>query len=202
MEALIDPRPVDATDRMVALVDALEESVVRRVVSIDTGETYFRDHPSEVIPMPEGIDVFQTEGAWEDFSTPSRDMRLLVAIDTVMGFPDAVERRPERSGIQPADVARVVAAVRARRDQELAARHFDYTRSDGSSFTLTLADVVARITAYEVSWNPNDCPEVRWGAPTASDETATCRRRAPADQTQRMEQTMRSWFHARARPVR
>jgi cell wall-associated NlpC family hydrolase len=202
MEALIDPRPVDATDRMVALVDALEESVVRRVVSIDTGETYFREHPGEVIPMPEGIDVFQTEGAWEDFSTPSRDMRLLVAIDTVMGFPEAVERRPERSGIAPDDVARVVATVRARRDEELAARRFDYTRSDGSHFTLTLADVVSRITAYEVSWNPNDCPEVRWGAPSESAESATCRRRAPADQTQRMEQTMRSWFHARARPVR
>src|SRR6185369_8783257 len=115
-----------------------------------------------------GIDVFQTEGAWEDFSTPSRDMRLLVAIDTVMGFPEAVQRRPERSGIAPAEVERVVAQVRARRDQELAARHFDYTRSDGSHFTLTLTDVVQRATAFEVAWNPNDCPEIRWGAPSAS----------------------------------
>lgn len=202
MEALIDPRPVDATDRMVALVDALEESVVRRVVSIDIGETYFHDHRAEVIPMPEGIDVFQTEGAWEDFSTPSRDMRLLVAIDTVMGFPDAVERRPERSGIAPADVARVVAEVRARRDRELSARHIEYTRSDGSQQSLTLTEVVQRATAFEVAWNPNDCPEIRWGAPSGSDEVATCHRRAPADQTQRMEVAMRPWFHARARPVR
>lgn len=202
MEALVDPRPVDPTDRMVALVDALEESVVRRVVSIDTGETYFRDHPGTVVDMPEGIDVFQTEGAWEDFSTPSRDMRLLVAIDTVMGFPEAVERRPERSGIAAADVARVVAAVRARRDQELAARHFEYTRSDGSRQSLSLTDVVQRATAFEVAWNPNDCPEVRWGAPSGSDEVASCRRHAPVEQTARMEQTMRAWFHARARPVR
>lgn len=202
MEALIDPRPVDATDRMVALVDALEESVVRRVVSIETGETYFRDHPGSVIPMPDGIDVFQTEGAWEDFSTPSRDMRLLVAIDTVMGFPEAVERRPERSGIAPGDAARVVAEVRARRDTELAARHFEYVRSDGSRQMLTLADVALRAVAFEVSWNPNDCPEIRWGAPAQSPEVATCARHAPADQAARMEQTMRAWFHARARPVR
>lgn len=202
MEALIDPRPVDATDRMVALVDALEESVVRRVVSIDTGETYFRDHPGSIIDMPDGIDVFQTEGAWEDFSTPSRDMRLLVAIDTVMGFPEAVERRPARSGVAAEDVTRVVAAVRARRDRELAARHFDYTRSDGSHQTLTLTDVVQRATAFEVAWDPNDCPEIRWGAPSGSDEIATCRRHAPVDQTQRIETTMRAWFHARARPVR
>lgn len=202
MEALVDPRPVDAIDRMVALVEALEESVVRRVVSIDTGEAYFRDQPGTIIPMPEGIDIFQTEGAWEDFSTPSRDMRLLVAIDTVMGFPEAVERRPERYGIQAGDLARIVAAVRARRDQELAARHFEYTRSDGTAQTLTLADVTGRATAYEVSWNPNDCPEIRWGAPSGSAELASCGRHAPVEQTQLMEQTMRAWFHARARPVR
>lgn len=202
MEALVDPRPVDPTDRMVALVDALEESVVRRVQSIDTGEAWFHEHPSAVIDMPEGIDVFQTEGAWEDFSTPSRDMRLLVAIDTVMGFPDEVARRPERSGIRPDDVAGVVASVRARRDEELAARHFAYTRSDGSTQTLTLSEVVGRASAFEVSWNPNDCPEIRWGAAPETPEMATCVRRAPADQTARMEQTMRAWFHARARPVR
>jgi cell wall-associated NlpC family hydrolase len=202
MEALIDPRPLDANDRMVALVDALEESVVRRVVSIDVGEQYFREHAGTVVPMPDGVDIFQTEGAWEDFSTPSRDMRLLVAIDTVMGFPEAVRRRPERYGIAPGDVERVVESVTARRDQELGARRFSYTRSDGTAQELALSEVVRRSTAFEVSWNPNDCPEVRWGAPSGTDEARTCARHAPADQQQRMEQTMRAWFHARARPVR
>ena len=202
VEALVDPRPVDATDRMVALVDALEESVGRRVVSVDTGESYLREHPGEIIPMPTGIDIFQTEGAWEDFSTPSRDMRLLVAIDTVMGFPDVVRRRPERYGVRAEDAERIASEVQARRDRELAARHVSYTRSDGSSFTLALTDVVQRAPAFEVSWNPNDCPEVRWGAPSGGDEIASCRRRAPTDQQAQMEQVMRAWFHARARPVR
>jgi cell wall-associated NlpC family hydrolase len=203
MEALIDPRPVDAIDRMVALSGALEESVGRRVVSIDTGEAYFREHPGAVIAMPEGLDIFQSDiDAWEDFSTPSRDMRLLVAIDTVMGFPDEVQRRPERYGIRSVDVASVVASVRARRDQELADRRVTYTRSDGRTQSLTLAEIVARATAFEIAWNPNDCPELRWGAPSGSPELASCQRHAPDTQSAVMEQVMRPWFHARARPVR
>ena len=34
--------------------------------------------------------------AWKDFSTSSRDLRLLIAIDVVLGFPDRVARQPER----------------------------------------------------------------------------------------------------------
>ena len=45
--------------------------------------------------MPDGAAIFETSGAWEDFSTPSRDLRLLIAIDVVQDFPDRVAR-PER----------------------------------------------------------------------------------------------------------
>jgi hypothetical protein len=46
--------------------------------------------------MPDGPAIFETSGAWEDFSTPSRDLRLLIAIDVVLRFPDRVARRLER----------------------------------------------------------------------------------------------------------
>ena len=46
--------------------------------------------------MPAGPSIFETTGAWEDFATPSRDLRLLIAIDVVRGFPDRVARRPNR----------------------------------------------------------------------------------------------------------
>ncbi len=202
MEALIDPRPLDPETRLIALVDALEESTVRRVVSIDNGEAWFRSHPGGVIEMPEGIDIFLTEGPWEDFSTPSRDMRLLIAIDTVVGFPEAVRRRPERFHLPTGETLdQAITRLETRRDALLAERRFRYTRSDGSSAELTLADLVARAPAIEVAWNPNDCPEVRWGAASGSPELSTCRRHAPAEQLTAMAE-MRSWFHGRARPVR
>ena len=84
---------------------------------------------------------------------------------------------------------------------ELAARRVVYTRSDGSPWTLTLADVLGRAEALEVAYDPNDCVEVRWGAAEGSAEHATCRRRAPADERARME-TYRPWFREGRRPPR
>lgn len=200
MDGLINPRPLDPRVVQRSLVDALEESVVRRVVSIDTGETFMRERGFRPIDMPEGADIFQTEGPWEDFSTPSRDLRLLVSLDAVTGFPDAVQRRPERFGLE-GDVASVVRELREWLGAELARRTFEYTKSDGATQRLTLAQVVERGATFEVAYNPNDCVESRWGAPEGSEERATCRRQAPADQRAKM-QRYRSWFASRHRPAR
>ena len=84
---------------------------------------------------------------------------------------------------------------------ELDRRRFVYERSDGSSFSLSLADVMARAVDLEVAYDPNDCIEVRWGAPAGSAEAATCARRAPGAQAARMRR-YRAWFHERRRPPR
>ncbi len=84
---------------------------------------------------------------------------------------------------------------------ELAKRTVSYERSDGAPFTITLADVVARALELEMAYNPNDCPEVRWGAPPDSAEASTCKRRAPASQAASMLR-YRPWFHERKRPPR
>ena len=121
--------------------------------------------------MPDGAAIFETTGPWEDFSTPSRDLRLLIAIDVVRGFPDRVARRPERYAM-PKDksVADVKAELQSVLASELSARKFSYPRSDGSPWTLTLKDVIDRVGALEMAYNPNDCVELRWGAPEKSDE--------------------------------
>ena len=152
--------------------------------------------------MPNGAAIFETTGAWEDFSTPSRDLRLLIAIDVVRGFPDRVARRPGRyampAGKSAADVKAELQSVLA---SELAARKFAYPRSDGSQWTLALKDVLDRAAELEMAYNPNDCVELRWGAPAGSQEASTCRRHAP--QTQRAKMTKyRAWFSERRRPPR
>lgn len=201
VEALINPRALDPWSVQVSLIDALEESVVRRVNSVETGEEWKRSNGYPPIDMPTGAAIFQTSGPWEDFSTPSRDLRLLVAVDTVLDFPDAVRRRPERFGVAAsgADLDAVVSELAARRDAELAARSFDYVRSDRSPWTLSLADVVARQVEFEVTWNPNDCAELRWAAPEGSAEASTCVGRRPASQEARMQE-YRTWFRERRRP--
>ena len=199
VEGIINPRPLDPIRMQMSLVDALDESVQRRLSSVQNGEDYMREQSYAVVDMPYGGALFLTTGPWEDFSTPSRDMRLLISIDAVVSFPDTVAAHPERFGIAVADGDTAAGAVRSALAAELQKRAFEYTRSDGSTWTLTLADVVDRTKAMEVAYNPNDCVEIRWGAREGSEEHATCKRRAPAEQESRMLK-YRVWFAKRERP--
>jgi hypothetical protein len=199
VEALINPRPLEPKTLQRALIDGLFEAVTRRVISVQNGEKWAHEHPGEVVAMPEGDGIFLAAGPWEDFSTPSRDLRLLIAIDTVTGFSRNVRQRPERFGLgaeaAPASADELDASLRA----ELAQRTFAYARSDGSEQRLSLADVIARAKALEIAYNPNDCVELRWGAPEGSAELATCQRRAPEEQRAKMA-SYRGWFSSRERP--
>jgi hypothetical protein len=200
VEGLINPRPLDPSAMLEVLVAALSEQVQRRVVSIDIGEKYKASHPG-AIAMPSGHAIFETEGPWEDFATPSRDMRLLIAIDTVTGFPAVVRRRPERYAVSADRAETAAAALRAELGRRLGASRFAYTRSDGQSQSLSLQDVVDRAAGLEVAYNPNDCVEVRWAAPEGPGERAGCKRLAPAEQRKRMAE-YRRWFAERKRPPR
>ncbi len=201
VEDALSPEPLDPERALLETIDALEEQVKGRVRSVQNGVEHFQKG-GDRIDMPDGAEIFETTGPWEDFSTPSRDLRLLIAIDIVLRFPERVARRPARFAMpatkKPEEVRE---ALEKRLADELGKRRVSYTRSDGSAFTLTLADVVARAADLEVAYNPNDCPELRWGAPKGSDEAATCKRRAGGDQRAKMNKA-RAWFHDRRRPPR
>ena len=201
MDDVMSPEPLDPLRAMKEAITSLEEQVKTRVTSVENGRKYQNSGKGEAT-MPDGAAIFETTGAWEDFATPSRDLRLLIAMDVVRGFPDRVARRPERyampTGKSVADVKTELQSVLA---SELAARKFSYPRSDGSSWTLALKDVIDRAPDLEMAYNVNDCVELRWGAPEKSDEASTCKRRAP--QTQRAKMTgYRAWFQERRRPPR
>ncbi|MEY4551574.1 MAG: hypothetical protein RL685_7769, partial [Pseudomonadota bacterium] len=199
MEALINPRPLESRTVLMSLLDAFAESVGRRVKSIDNAEKWRVDHPDDVVAMPEGASIFLASGPWEDFSTPSRDLRLLISIDTVSGFGERVRAAPQRFGITAAAVDVKLKELAALLASELRQRTISYTRSDGSSQTLTLEQVVQRAPQLELAYNPNDCAELRWGALPDSAEASTCKRRVPADQAAKLQE-YRHWFAARKRP--
>ncbi|MBW2160461.1 MAG: C40 family peptidase [Deltaproteobacteria bacterium] len=199
MEGMINPRALDPVRMQTSLVDALEESVQRRLSSVQNGEDFMKAQGYAPIEMPRGAALFLTSGPWEDYSTPSRDMRLLISIDAVVSFPDTVAAHPDRFGIRDADRDAAVQQVRDALSAELAKRSFEYLRSDGSAWQLSLSDVVERMKAMEVAYNPNDCAEIRWGAPEGSEERQTCKRRASQQQQARMLK-YRDWFAKRQRP--
>jgi hypothetical protein len=201
MDDVMSPEPLDPVAALKDAITSLEEQVKVRVTSVENGRKFQHSGRGEA-SMPDGATIFETIGPWEDFSTPSRDLRLLIAIDVVRGFPDRVARRPERYAMpQGRSVADVKAQLQSVLASELAARKFSYPRSDGSPWTLALKDVMDRTPELEMAYNPNDCVELRWGAPPRSDEASTCKRYAP--QAQRAKMTKyRAWFHERRRPPR
>jgi hypothetical protein len=201
MDDVMSPAPLDPLRAMTEAITSLEEQVKARVTSVENGRKFQISGRGEAT-MPDGPAIFETTGAWEDFATPSRDLRLLIAIDVVRGYPDRVSRRPERYAM-PKDksVADVKAELEAVLASELTARRFSYTRSDGSSWTLSVKDVLDRAGDLEMAYNLNDCVELRWGASEGSDEAATCKRRAPQAQRGKMTE-YRAWFHERRRPPR
>jgi hypothetical protein len=193
MDDVMSPSPLDPLRAMKEAITSFEEQVKVRVTSVENGRK-FQNSGRGTANMPDGAAIFETTGPWEDLSTPARDLRLLIAMDVVRGFPDRVARRPERYAM-PAEksVAAVKSELQGVLASELAARKFLYPRSDGSAWTLALKDVAGRAVEFEMAYNPSDCVELRWGAPPKSEEASTCKRHAPSAQRAKMAK-YRPWF--------
>ena len=99
MDDVMSPEPLDPLSAMKEAITSLEEQVKTRVTSVENGRKYQASGHGDA-DMPDGPSIFEAAGAWEDFATPSRDLRLLIAIDVVRGFPDRVARRPDGTRCQ------------------------------------------------------------------------------------------------------
>jgi hypothetical protein len=201
VDKLLNPLPLDPVrayrSRMEALVELLEE----RVSSVQVGVDFMNATGWAEIPMPEGGLIFETTGPWEDYSTPARDLRLLIAFDELLNFPAYVGDNPDMFRLPQ---GKTMAQVRADMDAEWARAKdelsISYRRSDRSPWTLTLGRIVERAAQFEQAYNPNDCPEIRWGAGERTEEYSTCNRHAPREQLQRMA-AYRYWHQERRRPA-
>jgi len=201
MDRIINPNPMDTEMALLDLIQALHEQLIVRVTSVSNGEDYMKAHPGAIIPMPgRPAGVFQAGGQWEDFSTPNRDLRLLIAMDAVMDFPDKIVRSPEDFDLpilqSPEHVKKSLENLLQKKLSELS---ISYTRTNGAEQTLTLAEILKRKAAFEMAYNPNDGIEIRWGAPEGSEERSTCRRHVPAGQLKTMNE-VRQWFQKRLHP--
>ena len=201
MDLIINPRPMDPEMALLDLVNALFEQLNVRITSVSNGEAYMKAHPAELVPMPgTSAGVFQAGGQWEDFSTPNRDLRLLIAMDAVLDFPDKVYRSPKEFKIpllsSPESVKKNLGTLLDRKLSELS---ITYTRSNGKEQTLTLKEILNRREAFEMAYNPNDGIEIRWGAAEGSEERSSCKRQVSASQLQKMKET-RKWFIKRLHP--
>jgi hypothetical protein len=201
IERIINPAPLDPEAAMLDLIQALHEQLLVRVTSVANGEGYLKSHPGTIIPMPSNSSaIFEAGGQWENFSTPNRDLRLLIAMDAVLDFPDLVARIPGDYNISghgsPEQVKKKLQAILNKKTNNL---YISYIRTNGKLQKLSLSEILERRDAFEMGYNPNDGIEIRWGAPEKSDERSTCRRHAPSYQLERMN-SVRIWFKKRQHP--
>ncbi len=194
LDTLEDPQPREPVARYRELHDALLDALQTREQIVREGFQRRLAMPSDT-PVPTSARMlFHGVGVWEADATPCRDLRLLGFLRNVASFPQAVESNPARyerpPGETPAALRSRLEALGAGWSDELGVT---YIRSDGTPFRLSLREVNARRSLFEIAYNPNDCPEVRWGAPAGSEEQRSCTQRAPADQRRTMA-GYRSWF--------
>lgn len=201
MFKLINPHGLDAATAYDDTLAALVEQLEARVRSVDNGELFMKKTNNAVIDMPHGARIFETEGAWEDYATPSRDMRVLIATRVLLDLPTKITTHPEMFALAGKTPAQVRGDLEQRHLTATQLRKIAYTNSLGQVVELSVAEVLGRRKALEVAYNPNDCVEIRWGAPVNSPEIKTCTRQAPPEQRQRME-AARGWFASMRRPTR
>jgi hypothetical protein len=201
MERIINPEPLESEAALTDLIQALHEQLLVRVKSVANGEEYLKSYPGTIIPMPSNANgIFQAGGQWENFSTPNRDLRLLIAMDAVLEFPERVAGSPGDFKISKlSSPEEIREKLQSLLDKKVSGLTISYTRSNGSSQVLTVAEILKRREAFEMAYNPNDGIEIRWGAPENSEERAMCHRQAPSNQQKTM-QSVRQWFNKRLHP--
>lgn len=147
----------------------------------DAWEDVRRNGP---IIYPEDRDnenIFQALGRWETWSSPSSDVDRR---NKYFYLADWMEYVIRMFGINPAFVdltglevyciqsqADLAVALIAEKKRHFKEKYLEYENSKGKKIRLTLADIEERL--YDLSFDPNHPPELRWGAPLGSEERAS-----------------------------
>jgi hypothetical protein len=118
------------------------------------------------------VNIYGSEGDWEDYSTPSRDARLKTAFkelrDAAERFMTLYQAHDSRLVYQGTDLAQDMLSAY---DRAASACTVGYTRSDGSPVSFGYEEAGRRL--FRMSFDPYQCVERRWGA--QGDELSTCR---------------------------
>ncbi|MFC2157423.1 hypothetical protein ACFLT9_06260 [Acidobacteriota bacterium] len=202
MEKVINPNPLSPIKAYEELHKAIHERLKARAIAVKNGEKHMKESGYPIIPMPDGFRIFQTTGPWEEYSTPMRDLKLLIAIDVLLDFPNKVRRNPD-SFLWPNDVTidEVINSLQEQHRMWADEIKISLTLSDNREIEISFSEMIRNIDALEMGYNPNDSIEFRWGIKMDPHTSGSSVRRAPESQRKRME-AYRHWFRNRTFPIR
>lgn len=161
---------IDPLKDMAQLTDDICVSLKDRVAAVDAARTSgvsAKPHP-EKLPL----NIFGTEGEWENYATPSRDARLKVSfMDLLQSTKSNIEKFKKRDPsirYNGGNLAQDLFNVYAQKAQ---ACQFSYTTTSGRTVMMNLE--AARQRLFAMSFDPYHCIELRWGA-RIPQELASC----------------------------
>lgn len=174
---------VRPTEEFAEMLEALCIDIQNRVNAVESNQIAAESHPGSSCSgrdfgsctgLPSNI--YGTDGAWESYSTPSRDARLKAAfrelhafiVDTTSAL-DAGEARIDYSGTVDSLVQDYMNIWVELGQSECA---IAYENSSGGFVELDLDQIMDRL--FDLSFDPYHCPELRWGAEMGSSEMGTC----------------------------
>lgn len=129
--------------------------------------------------IPVGGNIYDWTGDWENYSTPSRDLRLRLSMlnipEQARGYIRMLREDPSQLDTPYNSPRALGEALLAAKEKLFATLTFDYINSEGKPVTLSLNDVEKRL--FKLSFDPNHAPELRWGAEGDELKTATRKER-------------------------
>jgi hypothetical protein len=135
--------------------------------------TYPSDQPN--------ANIFQAHGRWETWSSPSSDVDrrgkyfyLVEWLHFVLRMYGTAPELIDLRGLEQyptGSQSQLLAALLKEKRRLFDSHSMTYQNSQGQPVSLTLSDLEDRL--YDLSFDPNHPPELRWGAPEGSEERAT-----------------------------
>lgn len=153
-----------------------------REASVQAAWKEVQEHGPVVYPEKQNQEnIFNAQGRWGQWSSAYSDIDLRNKYFYLADWCDFAIRMYEANpksvafpGFKRLGISTQEGLARLLLDSKnrlFANRSMSYTNSKGEMVALSLLDVEARL--YDLSFDPNHPPELRWGAPDGSPELAT-----------------------------
>ncbi len=133
------------------------------------------------IAFPEGADlqnIYRARGRWGEHATALTDAEFRAryfefceALDRALSWYDTKEDYVNLDGLHKDAIwnhSDLACAAVMEKNRIFAETRFEYAASSGEKRTLSLSDIEKRL--FDLSFDPNHPPELRWGAKPGSDE--------------------------------
>ena len=178
---------IDPLQDMRSNVNDICVSLKDRVVAVDTALKSGVQNKSHPDRLP--LNIYGSDGEWENYATPSRDARLKVSfMELLSSSKDAIQRYKVGDPTIIYNGHNLPQDLLKTYQTESRACQITYTNTSGRPVTLDLEQIRQRL--FDMSFDPYHCAELRWGA-TNSQELSSCRDDATKQAWWRQERWLR-----------